>query len=156
MANLPSRIAEHLRAVHFGGNWTAVCMKELLSDVDWQRATSRTGSFHTIAELVYHTGYFVTATLKVLGGGPLDAQDKYSFDCPPIASESDWQALQENVWADVEDLASLIEQMPEAQLWEPFAGANYGAYYRCLHGPIEHCHYHLGQIALLKKVSGTF
>lgn len=42
--------------------------------------------------------------------------------------------------------------MPEDQLWEPFVKEEYGTYYRCLQGPIEHYHYHLGQIALLKTM----
>jgi len=28
----------------------------------------------------------------------------------------------------------------------------YGNYYRNFHGIIEHCHYHLGQIVLIKKM----
>ena len=96
--------------------------------------------------------FFVSATLKVLQGGPLDAKDKYSFDHPPILSEEDWEKLLEKTWADAESLASLIERLPEKTLSEPFVDERYGSYYRCLHGPIEHCHYHLGQIALMKSM----
>ena len=37
-------------------------------------------------------------------------------------------------------------------LWETFADEKYGHYYRNLHGIIEHTHYHLGQIVLIKKL----
>lgn len=148
----PQQIATHLRQVHFGGNWSGVNMKDKLSDVTWQQATTRFCTFHTIATLVYHMNYYVSATLKVLQGGPLEAKDKYSFDAPPIHSKEDWERLLEKTWADAEALASLIEQLPESQLWESFAEKEYGNYYRCLLGPIEHCHYHLGQIALLKTL----
>lgn len=70
---LTEQIGKHMRAVHFGGNWTAVNLKELLSDVTWQPATESVGSFHTIAAIVYHMNYFVSATLQVLEGRPLDA-----------------------------------------------------------------------------------
>ena len=149
---LTNQIAKHLREVHFGGNWTASNLKDGLRDVTWQQVTTSVDSFHTIAELVYHMNYFVTATLKVLRGGPLDAKEKLSFDHPPIASREDWDGLLEQTWTDVEELATAIEQMPESQLWEPFVDEKYGTYYRCLHGPIEHCHYHLGQIALIKTM----
>ena len=149
---LTEQIAKHLRDVHFGGNWTAVNLKELLSDVTWQQATESVGSFHTIAAIVYHMNYFVSATLQVLEGGPLDASDKYSFNLSPIHSQADWEQLLEKSWTEAEALASAIEIMPENQLWEPFVKEEYGTYYRCLHGPIEHCHYHLGQIALLKTM----
>ena len=149
---LTEQIAKHLRDVHFGGNWTCSNLKEKLADVTWQQATTQVDSFHTIATLVFHMNYFVSATLKVLHGGPLDAKDKYSFDHPPVQSQEDWEKLLDKTWADAENLASLIEQLPESQLWETFVKKKYGNYYRCLHGPIEHCHYHLGQIALIRRM----
>jgi hypothetical protein len=120
--------------------------------VTWQQATRRVGSLHTIAALVYHMNYFVSATIQVLEGGRLEAREELSFDLPPIASQQDWERLLQKTWSDAENLASAIEQMPESQLWEDFVDEKYGNYYRCLHGPIEHCHYHLGQIALIKSM----
>jgi hypothetical protein len=149
---LTEQIAKHLREVHFGGNWTSASLKDKLADVTWQQATTQVNTFHTIATLVYHMNYYVSATLNVLQGGPLDAKDKYSFDHPAILSDEDWQRLLEKTWSDAEELAGLIEEIPESQLWESFADEKYGNYYRCLHGPIEHCHYHLGQIALIKSM----
>ena len=57
-----------------------------------------------------------------------------------------------NIWAEVEDLARLIELMPESRLWEDFSDNKYGNYYRNLTGIIEHVHYHLGQIVLVKRM----
>ena len=149
---LTQQIAKHLRDVYFGGNWTASCLKDLLVDVTWQQATTSVDSFHTIAELVYHMNYFVSATANVLEGKSLDAHERASFDHPPIHSQEDWEKLLAKTWSDSEHLAAKIEQMPESQLGEDFVDQKYGNYYRCLHGPIEHCHYHLGQIALLKSI----
>ena len=146
------QLAKHLREVHFGGNWTASNLRDQLAGVTWRLATRRTDSFHTIAEIVYHVNYFVSVTLQVVQGGPLDAHEKESFECPSIESEQDWERLLEKTWADAEDLAGAIEQMPEDRLWEPFVDQKWGNYYRCLQGPIEHCHYHLGQIAMLKSI----
>jgi len=53
---------------------------------------------------------------------------------------------------DAEAFAALIESMTEAQCWEVFSEMKYGNYYRNLHGIIEHTHYHLGQIVILKKL----
>jgi uncharacterized damage-inducible protein DinB len=147
-----SQIAKHLREIHFGGNWTSVNLKDTLADVSWQQATTKLYSFNTIAILVYHINYYISAVLKVLEGGPLDASDKYSFTHPPIQSQEDWQKLLDKVWAEAEKFATLIEQLPESRLGENFAGEKYGSYYRNLHGIIEHSHYHLGQIVLIKKI----
>ncbi len=150
--HLIKQIAKHLREIHFGGNWTTSNLQEHLKDVSWQQATESVYSFNTIASLVYHTNYYIRAVLKVLQGEPLDAHDKYSFDLPPIQSPDDWNKLLDKTWADAEKLACLIEQLPDNNLLENFSDEKYGSYYRNLHGIIEHTHYHLGQIVLIKKI----
>ncbi|MBI5916658.1 MAG: DUF1572 domain-containing protein [Bacteroidetes bacterium] len=150
--NLPAQIAKHFRDAHFGENWTDVNLKETLAGVTWQQATAKVYTFNTIAVLVFHTNYYVGAVLKVLQGGPLDAHDKYSFDHPPIQSPEDWEKMLDKTWTDAENFASVVEQMPEHQLWEDFSDNKYGNYYRNIHGIIEHLHYHLGQIVLIKKI----
>ena len=150
--NVTAQIAKHFRQIHFGGNWTSVNLKETLTDVDWQQATMKMYSFNTIATLVYHMNYYVSEVLKVLKGEPLNAHDKFSFDHPPIESQEDWNKLLDKTWADAENFAILVEQMPEDKLWKIFTDEKYGNYYRNIHGIIEHTHYHLGQIVLLKKL----
>ncbi|MBD0295201.1 MAG: DinB family protein [Flavisolibacter sp.] len=150
--NWTAQIAKHFREVHFGGNWTAVNLKDNLADVTWQQATTQVYSFNTIATLVYHMNYYVSAVMKVLQGEPLHAKDQYSFDHPPIASQQDWEKLLDKMWTDAEAFASLIEQLPQGKLGETFVDEKYGNYYRNLHGIIEHMHYHLGQIVLIRKI----
>ena len=150
--NISEQIAKHLREVYFGGNWCLVNLKETVKDLTWQQAITQVYSLNTIATLVYHMGYYINAISKVLEGKPLEAKDKYSFDFPPIKSQQDWEKMLDKTWADVEHFASLIEQFPESKLWEDFADKKYGSYYRNLHGIIEHIHYHLGQIILIKKI----
>ncbi len=150
--NLTGQIAKLFRDVHYGGNWTSVNLKENLADITWQQATTKVYSFNTIATLVYHMNYYVSAVLKVLQGEPLNASDKYSFDHPPIRSGEDWEKLLDKTWTDAENFAGLIEQLPETKLWETFSDEKYGNYYRNIHGIIEHIHYHLGQIVLIKKL----
>lgn len=149
---LTRNIAKHFRELHFGGNWTGSSMKDQLKDVSWQQAITQVHTFNTIATLTFHVNYYVDAVLKVLQGGPLDADDKYSFDHPPITSEEDWQRLLDKSWSDAENLAARIEKMPEHMLWENVSDPKYGIYFRNIHGIIEHTHYHLGQIALIKKL----
>ena len=150
--NLSEQIAKHFRDVHFGGNWTSVNLKDSLADLTWQQATTQVYSLNTIAALVYHINYYVSAVLKVLQGEPLNAHDKYSFDLPPIKSQEDWQKLLDKTWTEAKHFANLIEQLPESKLAEDLSDKKYGNYYRNLHGIIEHTHYHLGQIMLIKKI----
>ncbi|MFI5194390.1 MAG: DUF1572 domain-containing protein [Chitinophagales bacterium] len=150
--HLTEQIARQFRDVHFGGNWTASNLKQHLADVTWQQAITKVYSFNTISALVYHMNYYVSAVLKVLREETLDASDKYSFDHPPILSREDWEKLLDKTWTDAEDFATLIERLPESRLWEIFSDEKYGNYYRNIHGTIEHIHYHLGQIVLIKKI----
>ncbi|MBS1934785.1 MAG: DUF1572 domain-containing protein [Bacteroidetes bacterium] len=150
--NLQQQIAKQFRAVYFGGNWTFVSFKDKLEGLTWKQATTKVHSFNTISVLVYHTNYYVEAVTKVLLGGPLDAHDKYSFDCPPIQSQEDWERLVHKMFTNAENFAVLIEQLADSKFAETFIDEKYGNYYRNIHGIIEHNHYHLGQISLIRKL----
>lgn len=149
---LTNEIAKQFRDVHFGGNWTSVNLKETLADITWQEATTKVYSFNTILALVYHINYYVSAALKVLQDQPLDAHDKFSFDHPTVQSQDDWEKLLNKCWDEAEKFVGLIEKLPESRLNENFADEKYGTYFRNLTGIIEHTHYHLGQIVLIKKL----
>jgi len=150
--SLTQQIAKHFRDVYFGGNWTAVNLKDTLADINWQQAITKVHNLNTIATLVFHINYYVEPVLKVLQGEPLNASDKLSFNLSPITSEYDWQKLVTKVFTEAESFAVQIEQLDEVKLFDDFADHKYGNYYRNLHGIIEHTHYHLGQISLIKKM----
>lgn len=152
LMQLTGQLAKHLRDVHFGGNWTWVNIRETLKDVTWQQAIQKVYSFNTIATLVFHTNYFVVVQLDVMQGKEVNAHDKFSFAHPPINSEEDWQAMLSKTWNDAKTLAALVEQLPEEKLWETFIAEKYGNYHRNILGLIEHTHYHLGQMTLIKKI----
>nr|WP_295870485.1 DinB family protein [uncultured Chitinophaga sp.] len=149
------QMAKHFRDVHFGGNWTSVNLKDTLADVDWQMATTPVHRLNTIAVLVFHINYYVSAVLKVLQGGPLQASDKFSFDLPPITSEEEWQQLIAKTLAEATTFADAMEKLEDHQLAENFTDGKYGTWYRNLAGIIEHTHYHLGQISIIKKMIKT-
>lgn len=146
------QIAQHFQQVFFGGNWTTVNVKDTLSGTGWQVATHQLPSFNTIAALTYHIGYYVSAVTDVLKGGPLTAHDRYSFDVPAIPSQEAWDSLVNKTLGNAMVLAELIAQLPDDALPASFTDEKYGTYHRNLLGIIEHTHYHLGQIVVLKKM----
>jgi hypothetical protein len=148
---ITEQLAAQLRAIHFGGNWTMVNMRDTLANVSWQQATQQYNSCNSIATLTFHTSYFVQALIEVFQTGELNAKDELSFAHPPIHSHEQWTSMLEEVWAKAELAAQLIEKMPEQQLNETFVLKKYGSYFRNITGIIEHAHYHLGQISLIKK-----
>ena len=99
--------------------------------------------------------YYVTALLNVLHGKPLDAKDSNSFDHPPIQSQKDWDQLLDKISTEAKEAVALIEKMDDSKLDETFVDKKYGNYFRNILGIIEHMHYHLGQIVVIKKLLFT-
>jgi len=149
---ITQQIAKHLREVYFGGNWTYGSLKDALVDVDWEMTRQQVYDFNTIGILLFHINYYINAILKVLNGEPLDSNDKYAFEKPAINSTEDWQTFKEKIFEEAEQLAAKLETLDDDILAKLMADEKYGIYYRNLHGIIEHCHYHIGQIVLIKKI----
>lgn len=150
--NVSIQLAKHFREVYFGKNWTWSNLKDNLVDITWDQAITQVNGFNTIATLVYHSGYFVSALVDVLTGKPLTSKDEFSFSHPPITSQEEWEQLLSNTFNNAELAATLIEQLSDEKLWDNFTDEKYGNYYRNIQGIIEHTHYHLGQIVLIKKM----
>jgi uncharacterized damage-inducible protein DinB len=150
--NTTQQLAKHCRDVHFGGNWTFVNLKDTLADITWQEATTQYQDSNTISTLLFHINYYINPVARVLQGEPLNASDKFSFDCPTITSQEEWEHLIQRALDEAEQFAKEIEKLEESKLFEVFSDEKYGNYFRNLLGIIEHTHYHLGQIALIKKM----
>lgn len=147
-------LAKHIREVYLGKNWTWVALKETLEDVTLEQATTRLKDLNTILGLCYHIHYYIRGQMQVLEGGPLEIKDKFAFDHPNLKTEAEWQAFQQSLWYEIEAYAQKVETLSDAQLNEIFAEEKYGTYYRNIQGSVEHAHYHLGQIVMLKKLIG--
>jgi len=147
-----SQIAQHYREFYRGKNWTWVWFEEVIKDITWEEATQKIGSFNSIAVLVYHMHYYVRLQSHVLNAGSMEGYDMDPFNAPAIRSATDWEAMLANVYAEGEAFTSMIEGFSDERLEEIFLEKRYGSIYRNLHGNMEHMHYHLGQIVLLKKM----
>jgi hypothetical protein len=149
---LSLQAAKHFRGVFNGGNWTSVNLKDTLEGVDYKQATRRVQSFNNIAMLVFHINYYLEALNCVFEQRLFNFNDKFSFDVPDINSAKEWKELIRKVFENAERAAGFIEKLPEEKFFETFADEKYGSYFRNIFGTIEHTHYHLGQIVILKKI----
>lgn len=151
--NKSEQLANRLREVILNGTWIAnTNFKKQLESLDWKIATKKFQSLNTISVLAQHIHYYIDGIKNVFINGKLEISDKYSFDFPPIESQTQWEEFQNKFWSDTEKLAELIEKMPNEQLNEKFVDEKYGSYLRNIDGMIEHSYYHLGQIVLIKKI----
>lgn len=150
--NLAKQLAKHLRDVHFGGNWTVTDLKSTLSDVKWEEANTQVFSLNSIAALTFHMTYYVDVLITVLEENKLVGKDELSWISPSIQSQEDWERFREEIWQKAEKAALLIEKLPDEQLTHDFVDPKYGTNYRNIAGIVEHMHYHLGQIVIIKKL----
>lgn len=147
------QLAQRFREVLLDGKLVAFTnYKELLQDLTWQQATQKVSSLNTIAALTFHINYYVAGVLNVFEGGELEIRDKYSFDMPSVTNEEDWANLRSTLLANAEKFAKHMEQLTDEKLESPFVKEAYGNYRRNMEVMIEHAYYHMGQIAIIKKM----
>lgn len=144
--------AKHARNVFIGGNWTVTHLKDVLVDVSYDEAMRSDLPFNSIAKLSYHIYYYIFEITKVLQGGALKAKDELSFNTPDFKNESEWNQFKETILRQVEIFSDLIAECNDADLALSFTDEKYGPYFTNLWGIIEHTHYHMGQIVIIKKV----
>lgn len=147
------QLAKRIRELFLDGRWIAnTNYKDQLSVINWEQAITKIQDLNTIAVLTFHINYYLAGLIRVFEGGPLDIRDKFSFDLPPVESESDWNQLFGEFLSNAERFASLVEQMPDAVLEQPFVEDKYGTNLRNIEAIIEHGYYHLGQVSLIRKM----
>jgi uncharacterized damage-inducible protein DinB len=147
-------IARQLLEVHFGENWTEVWIRKTLEDVSPDEARQHTAaSANTIASLLYHIAFYNKVILARLQGVEPFIGAANGFDGPVPQDQADWESLKADNLESAERLAEAIRKIPDEVLEEPMLkdGAS-SSYFRQLHGVIEHAHYHLGQIVILKNL----
>ncbi|MEL6989034.1 MAG: DinB family protein, partial [Bacteroidota bacterium] len=120
-------------------------------DVEFKEATTPYKSLNTIALLTFHINYYMDGVLQVFRGGELTIRDKYSFDMPPLANEQEWLELKDRLIKNAEEFTDYLSKLTDDQIESHFVNEKYGNYNRNMNGMIEHCYYHLGQIAIIKK-----
>lgn len=120
--------------------------------MSWEQAITKVDNLNSIAALTFHIDYYIAGLIQVFQGGSLDIKDKYSYDAPPITSQTDWEQRLQKLWSDSETFVYLIEKMTDDALMQPFVEEKYGNNYINIQAMIEHCYYHLGQIVLIKKL----
>ncbi|HTN39197.1 MAG TPA: DinB family protein [Arachidicoccus sp.] len=151
-SKITHQIAHLFKGVYYGGSWTEVNFKEVLADISWQQASAKKYTLNTIAALVHHTDYYVHVVSRRLQGDALKANESNGFDVAPINNDTDWKNLLRRFWDNADGFMAFLEDLPDSRLWTDFSEETYGNYYRNIHGLIEHAHYHLGQIVLIKKL----
>lgn len=152
MINLNNHIATAITDVFTGNNWTDQNIQNGLADVDFKMAQQKIPfTENTIAKILYHLKYSNEVVLERANGNPVQYDnDALGFAAPEICSEQDWQHLIQKTFFSSEKLAEALRKFPEEKMFEPIL-PGFSTAYKTFHGIVEHAHYHLGQIIMIKK-----
>ncbi len=150
--NITSLIAQHLLAVHEGNNWTDVNIADVLKDVTTQEASTLTpASRNTIEALLHHITYWNRIMVQRINGIKVEISESNGFKTLPLLTDADWNHLKEDNIASAHELSKAIMSVNERRLPQPII-EDYSSTYKNLQGTVEHVHYHLGQIVLIKNL----
>lgn len=145
-------IAQHVLDVHQGNNWTEVDLAHTLHDVTLAEATTCTpASPNTIAALLHHLTFWNRVMARRAQGQSTEVGPANGFDAPVLRTEQDWADLRADNLRSAQELAAAIRAFDEANL-EAAILPNYASAYKNLQGAVEHLHYHLGQLVILKNL----
>ncbi|MXV14822.1 DinB family protein [Hufsiella ginkgonis] len=151
--NILPHLSRHLLEVSNGGNWTEVDLAATLQNLDYREASTVTAaSPNTIAALVHHLTYWNRVMKQRLAGIDVLVPEINGFDVPAINNDRDWAALAADYFLSARELADAILQADEERLWDPIVPGRPSSVYKSLQGTVEHIHYHLGQLMILKKL----
>ncbi|MEM6831822.1 MAG: DUF1572 domain-containing protein [Bacteroidota bacterium] len=150
---LTELFTSRLKEVLTEGKWViGTNFKDQITDLSWKEAIQKIGPLNSIADLTFHTSYYIAGVADVLEGGALEIRDQYSFDYPPVKSDQDWKGLVNKFGTDSERFINLVQKMSEEKLYQPFVDEQYGNYLRNLDALIEHTYYHFGQVVIIRKM----
>ncbi|HOZ85291.1 MAG TPA: DinB family protein [Niabella sp.] len=145
------QLAQHLIDVHRGENWTGVSIANTLKEVSWVQ-TSITTPFspNSLAMLLHHITYWNRIVAQRAQGIEPKINDENGMNAPIITCQEDWLQLQKDNFHSSEELATIIEGYDIGNLFNPILPGHSSAY-RNFQGQIEHIHYHLGQMLMIKN-----
>lgn len=160
------RIVDQLRRGHAGfeygarGAWHGPSVQEGLDGVTASAAAAHSiPGAHSMWELVLHLAAWRGEVVRRLEGGEPGMPPE--GDWPPVGDTSDaaWTEARRRLDESHRQLAAAVARFSEERLDDPVgrkppdpALGTVGSYYVMLHGIAQHDAYHMGQVAILRKV----
>lgn len=150
--NIAELIAEHLLDVYAGQNWTEVNLQFTLGDISYEEASQLTpASANTIAGLLHHLNFWNQVMTDRIRGIRAAIPESNGFENTPLEDVEQWQSLQIACFKSGKALAEVIRKLTAEELQQPIL-PGYPTAYKSLQGCVEHVHYHVGQIVILKQL----
>lgn len=147
------RIRDQLQRAFAGEAWHGPAVFEVLENVTASQAAARPiAGAHSIWELVLHIKAWTDACRRRLGGDRAELADEENFPAINDTSDEAWENTLASLRESHQRLSEAIAAVDETRLDEPIL-EGMPSVYITLHGAVQHCLYHTGQIAVLKKAT---
>lgn len=146
------RILAHYDRVLNGDAWHGDPLWQVLDGIRAQQAAARIKpSIHTIWEIVMHMTFWENVAAQRLAGLHAGLVAELNFPATPAVNEGNWRQTLDRFRASNHAFQQALAALRPGQLNE-LSAAGKRTFRGEAHGLIEHHVYHLGQIALLKKM----
>ena len=137
------------------------CIEDLSAELAGRHVE---GFPHSIGQLVFHMNYWMDYELRRIRGEPPAYPEHNSESFPPTPSPSDapdWDRLRErfsNLLAELAALANSSAQEMQRQIETAHEGDKKvaGTLHAILWQMVAHNSYHIGQIAMIRRVLGAW
>ena len=147
---------QHMKSLWSGPAWHGPDINEMLDGVDASLAGRRPHEdLRTIAEFVYHMIAWRTFAIEMLKGNydyRIEVNSETDWKVIEGCSDEDWQELRSLLSDSQDTLLKLLENVSSDQL-DTQAGDRPYTVRVIIEGVADHDLYHLGQIALIKKLN---
>lgn len=146
------RILNHYDGVLSGEPWHGDAIWQVLDGISPQQAAARPiPDFHTIWELVMHMSFWEAVAAKRLSGQKAGLIEELNFPAMPAPTEENWRKTLDEFRAGNRAFREALSELDAAKVDE-LTAARKRTFYGEAHGILEHHIYHIGQIAMLKKI----
>ncbi len=145
-------LADRLARASIEGTWVGTPLVSTFADLSATEAAAYPiANAHSIHEIVAHVAAWYEAVQQRLLGK--HAEPEGDTDWPPVTdtSESAWKATQARLHEQRAHLVTTIRTLDADALSALVPGKSFPVR-AMLYGIIEHDHYHVGQIVMLRKL----
>lgn len=149
-----SRLHQMLQNSWNGPMWHGANLKEVLADIDFQKAYRKPGAgSHNIYELVMHIycwRKFVIEQLKGNAAYTVVINSETDWPVNYDQTEEKWNAALNQLERSQDELLIELDGLNDEMLEELVPGRKFN-WYSLIHGVVHHDIYHSAQISILKK-----
>ena len=149
------RIQKLFEDLYHGNPWIEVTLMEKLHALPAEQAQKKIlPGWNSIWQIVRHLASWRMEVLRRVNGQVTTSPDHNYFEPLEDVSEEAWQETLGHLKESQDQWIRFLETFPEEDLEQIYPG-NQMTYYENILGIIQHDAYHLGQITLLAKATGS-